>query len=266
MEQPSSFSSSLAKIDIVIHLAAMNHQDCEKNPEQAQRINVDRTQDLIAAAIQAQVSRFLYMSTIHVYGTPLPALINENTIPHPKSIYAKTHFDAEQKLLQAHDTGKIQALIIRLANAMGAPAHPEIHAWGLLVNDLCRQATQNRKMTLNSSGNQERNFVSISFLTHAVQELLKQPQLIGPNPVFNVGGPQNFTIWEVAKMIQSRCSSVLGYTPELTRPLDKNDDQKSQGHFEYDIRKIESIAGTDSLLEIEREIDQTLIFCKETVS
>jgi UDP-glucose 4-epimerase len=263
MANESSFATALKNIDIVIHLAAMNHQDCEKNPELARHINVTQTQKLINAALANQVKKFLYLSTIHVYGTPFPEAMCETSPTHPQSVYAKTHLEAEGILRQAHATGKIQALILRLANALGAPMHQQVPAWGLVANDLCLQAVKHRKMVLKSIGNQERNFVSISYLGRAINSLFKAtfPDE-DSDPIFNVGGQINLTIWQLAQKIQERCQILFGYRPDLTRPSAERQDQNNQNHFEFDCRKLQKIAGEEALDELDQEIDQTLKFCK----
>jgi UDP-glucose 4-epimerase len=264
MQNPETFKTAVAGMDMVIHLAALNHQDCEKDPILAKVINVDRTNDIAKAANAAGVSTFVYMSTIHVYGTPLLGKLCEQTIPHPQNVYAKTHLAAELILKQSTDPMK--TIVIRLANAIGAPVHRDVPVWALVTNDLCLQAVQDRRMILKSTGLQERNFVSIQFLTQALKTLLDRLPELPQQSTFNVGGPENFTVWDLAQLIQKRCQAVFGYTPDLTRPAPKAEDLANPKTFVFDCHQIEKWTGPEPLSAIEHEIDETLRFCKQMES
>jgi UDP-glucose 4-epimerase len=264
IDDPQSFPLALKDVDAVIHLAALNHQDCEKDPTRAQRINVTRVGELVNASIQQGVKNFIYMSTIHLYGTPFPAYMDESTQPQAKTIYAKTHLDAESFVINAHQAGKFHGTVFRLANAMGAPAHADVQAWNLVVNDLSRQAAQSRRMVLNSTGEQERNFISMNYLTQVMATFLKNPPASSETtPIYNLGGGGNLTIWHLAQEIQKRCQTVLGYTPELSRPTPAPGAANSQDHFEFNCTKLIQKAGADGWPRLVEEIDRTLMFCKE---
>ncbi len=262
MADAQNFSSALEGIHTIIHLAAMNHQDCEADPEKADKINVQGTKALVDAAIKAKVSQFIYLSTIHVYGAPLKGNLTEECITRPTSVYARTHLEAESEILNAHHDGKIRGIILRLANSLGPPVHPGIKAWNLVSNDLCRQAVVDKKMALKSSGLQERNFVSISFLAQTIEKLL-QTSNASDGPIFNVGSSENISIWNLAQWIQERCNHVMGYKPELSRPPISSQDSHNEISFIFDISKLARIAGTDSKQHLQTEIDATLRFCKE---
>ncbi len=51
---------------------------------------------------------------------------------------------AEDYVLAAHGNGLLGGIVLRLSNALGAPADPGVNAWTLIANDLCRQAAQQR--------------------------------------------------------------------------------------------------------------------------
>ena len=46
---------------------------------------------------------------------------------------------AEDFVLAARDRGLIGGFVLRLSNGIGAPAHPGVDRWTLVVNDLGRQ-------------------------------------------------------------------------------------------------------------------------------
>src|ERR1051326_4797952 len=159
-------------VRFVLHLAAMNEIESAKDPAGAVTVNTLGTLKLVQAAERAGVERFIYFSTAHVYGVPLAGSITEATLPRPVHPYAMTHRAAEDFVLAAHDRKTMGGLVLRLSNGFGAPIRPEVNRWTLLVNDLCRQAVTARKLVLQSSGLQQRDFVTLSDVARAVLHCL----------------------------------------------------------------------------------------------
>lgn len=248
-----TFKNALIKIDDIIHLASMNHQDSESNPSLAQQINVDMTDKLIKTAITSNVQKFIYFSTFHVYGNT-QGVISEETPPSPLSIYAKTHLEAEMLLLKYHD--HIEGKVIRLSNAIGSPLTRENSAWSLVVNDLCRQAVENNNMILKSSGHQKRDFIPASSIGYAIDVLLKTKHE-EKTPVYNLGSGQTLSIIKMAEMIRDLCHSELKRKPEITK-LSELPLLETVADFKYQCKKIRDL-GYSPNITIEDEIRNTLI-------
>ena len=127
-------------VNVVIHAAGMNAQECADKPVVALEFNGVATARLIAAAVRVDVQRFIYFSTAHVYASPLVGTINEETYPRNLHPYATSHLAGEHAVLSTNKCGEIQGIVLRLSNAFGSPMHKSVNCWRLLVNDLCRQA------------------------------------------------------------------------------------------------------------------------------
>lgn len=210
-------------VDAVVHLAGMNAQDCIADSVAAMESNGLATALLLQAAVHQGVSRFLYLSTAHVYGSPLSGVINEETCPINLHPYATSHRAGEDVVRFADSLEDIESVVLRLSNAFGAPADNDVNCWMLLVNDLCRQAVVQRRLVLRTAGYQRRNFIGLLDVARAVTHMLTVPNVGGR--VFNIGGRWTPRIYEVAELIQSRCSVVLGFCPEIVRPQE-NDEEK----------------------------------------
>ena len=68
---PASLMSAMQGVRVVVHLAAMNENECLADPNKATLINTLGTLNVLQAAIDAGVKRFIYFSTAHIYGAPL---------------------------------------------------------------------------------------------------------------------------------------------------------------------------------------------------
>ena len=246
-------------VDAVVHLAGMNAQNCATDPVAALEVNAVATARLLHAAIRQGAKRFIYLSTAHVYGSPLNGVITEETCPVSLYPYAASHRAGEDVVRAANRRGEIEGIVIRLSNTFGAPAHKDANCWMLLVNDLCRQAVSTQSMLLRSSGIQRRNFVPMHDVCRAIDYLLHHPAQDRNRDVFNVGGDWSPPVWEMACLIQERCTVKLGFQPKLTRiipqtgenscDLDYRSDALRQAGFQPNANKVD-------------EIDQLLNFCK----
>lgn len=247
-------------VDTVLHLAAMNEIDAVRDPAGALEMNGVATVRLLEAAKAEKVGRFIYLSTAHVYGSPLSGSIDETLCPRPIHPYATSHRAAEDVVLAAHSTGILTGLVLRLSNSFGAPAHPAVNRWTLLVNDLCRQAVTTGKLMLRSSGLQRRDFVALTDVGRAIAHLERLPREMAGDGVFNIGGAWAPTVMEMATLVANRCEATLGYLPEINRP-DPLSGERSQ-LLDYRIDKLKK-TGFNLEGDHAAEIDATLLFCRQ---
>lgn len=248
-----------AGVDVVIHLAGMNAQDCAADFIAALEFNGLTTARLLRAAVRQGVKRFIYLSTAHVYGNPLTGVITEETCPVSLHPYATSHRAGEDVVRGAHQRGEIEGIVVRLSNAYGAPAHKDANCWMLLVNDLCRQAVTTQRVVLRSSGLQRRDFIPLSDVCRAVEHLLHLPQHDLVKNVFNVGGGWSPTVWEIACLVQSRCAVILGFQPNLSRVPPQPGETATELDYRCDLL---CQSGFQPGLDKTGEIDRLLEFCK----
>jgi UDP-glucose 4-epimerase len=238
----------------------MNAQDSVANPVEALAFNGLATAHLLDAGCKNGVKRFLYLSTAHVYGSPLEGTITEETCARNLNPYATSHLAGESAVLHATQTKQIEGIVLRLSNAFGAPAHAEANCWMLLVNDLCRQSVNLRSMTLRSTGMQRRDFITLQDVSRVVDHMIYLPNNQIGNGLFNVGSGKSSRIIDKVKLIQVRCTEVLGYTPEIVRRQSTHNYESP--NLDYTIDKLLntgfSLSGNPAL-----EIDETLRMCNE---
>jgi len=249
-------------VNAVVHLASANEVDCVRDMEAALVINGLYTGRLLSAARQEKVSRFIYFSTAHVYGSPLAGVIDENVCPRPVTAYAISHRVAEDLVLSSSDTGAIIGIVVRLSNSFGTPARRGVDRWSLLVNDLCRQAAISNQLVLRTGGTQRRDFITLRDVGRAVRHLLEIPTTAVGNGLFNLGGAWAPRIYEMAELIQHRFAARYGTMPPLIRPAVSDERDES---LEYKIDKLTSI-GFRLECDVTGEIDRTLAFCVEARS
>jgi UDP-glucose 4-epimerase len=246
-------------VNVVVHAAGMNAQDCAADPLAALEFNGLATARLLKAAIAADVDRFVYLSTAHVYASPLVGVITEETCPENLHPYATSHLAGENAVLAATSLREIDGVVVRLSNAFGMPMHPEVNCWSLLANDLCRQAAVTGKMILRSNGAQQRDFIAVEEVCRVVALLsLLAPEFLLPG-VINLGSGVSQSVFELAGLIQQRCKLVLGFEPTLQRAFALD----AGGHetLSYLSRKLMQM-GVEVKSDDCAELDRLLTFCQ----
>lgn len=214
--------------------------------------------ELPSAAVEQGIKQFIYLSTAHVYSSPLEGLITEDTSPTSLPPCATSHRAGEDMVRAARHRGEIDGIVLRLSNVYGAPAHKDVNCWQLLVNDLCRQAVTTKRMVMRSSGPQRRDFIPIENVCYAIDHLLHLSGDGISNDVFNVGGGWSPTVWEVACLVRDCCLEVIGLLPEIIRERPQSGESSNELDYRCDILHQ---SGFHHVPNKAREIDQVLKFC-----
>ena len=245
--------------DIVIHLASLNSQKSAQDPAKAHEVNCLNSKKLLKSAISNKVKKIIYLSTIHVYGSPLKGKLMENSILNPIHPYAKSHYDAEQLFVTAHKQKLIESNIIRLSNSFGAPQNFEVDCWSLVINNFCLQAAKTNKIEINSKINTLRDFIPMTDTCESIFLLMKYKISHDECCVFNVGGNWQKTILQIAYLIKERYYTTQKKNIEIS--YKKNFINQSDS-FYFNLEKIinKGFKISDNK-KIYKEIDSLISFC-----
>ena len=147
------------KPDVIIHLVSLDHFDSEKEPGFVNNINVLPTWRLLDTCTKNGLKKFIYFSTIQVYGKLPNSIIDEK---HPVNIvntYGLTHLLSEQICDHYNRKTETNVISIRLSNSYGDPIFDKNNCWWLAINDLCKNAFLNKEIRLLSDGTPQRDFI-----------------------------------------------------------------------------------------------------------
>ena len=100
----------------VIHLAAAQHE-ANVPDEYFFDVNVNGTRTLIDASKRAGVERFVYGSTIGVYGESNGEILDEATPPGPMNVYGRSKLAAEE-VVKSY-AGELPTSIVRISETYG---------------------------------------------------------------------------------------------------------------------------------------------------
>ncbi len=91
------------KIDVLIHcIALVNVDECEKNPETAEKINAILTKDISSVCQELKI-KMIYISSDAVFDGEKAELYTEEDIPGPISVYGKTKLEGEKYVLEVKE-------------------------------------------------------------------------------------------------------------------------------------------------------------------
>lgn len=247
-------------VDIIIQAAGMNAQDSVADPVAALKFNGLATARLVAAASQSGVKRIIYLSTAHVYINPLVGTITEETCPLNLHPYATSHLAGERAILAATLRGEIEGIVLRLSNAFGTPMHKDTNCWMLLVNNLCRQAVQNKELILKSNGLQQRDFIPIRDVVDIINLIIEKYKNSDSGEIYNLGRGESTSVLGIAKLVAERYKKQSGILPKIK--INKAGFNLDMGKLDYRVDKILSAGYIKSRSKIESNIDEILDFCR----
>jgi len=105
-----------AGCEVIIHLAAAQHE-ANVPDSYFESVNVEGTRTLLEASVAAGVRRFVYGSTIGVYGAAGGGVLSETSMPCPANIYGRTKLAAEGVVKQF--ASRVPVSIVRISETYG---------------------------------------------------------------------------------------------------------------------------------------------------
>ena len=128
---------TLAGADVIFHLAAAVSGECEADFDLGLRANLRATEALLASCRELGTNPVVvFSSSLAVFGAsgdhPLPAVIDDHTLPNPQSSYGVQKVIGEQLLADYTRKGFLRGRAVRLATVSVRPGRPNAAASGFL--------------------------------------------------------------------------------------------------------------------------------------
>jgi D-erythronate 2-dehydrogenase len=125
----------LAGADVIFHLAAAVSGECEADFDLGIRANLRATESLLASCRAAGTDPVVVLaSSAAVFGAsaehPLPAVVDDHTLPNPQTSYGVQKFIGEQLLADYTRKGFLRGRAIRLMTVCVRPGRPNAAASG----------------------------------------------------------------------------------------------------------------------------------------
>jgi D-erythronate 2-dehydrogenase len=128
---------ALTGADVVFHLAAAVSGECEADFDLGMRANLAATQALLAACRALRTSPVVvFASSLAVFGAsaahPLPAVVDDYTLPTPQTSYGTQKVIGEYLLADYTRKGFLRGRAVRLMTVSVRPGRPNAAASGFM--------------------------------------------------------------------------------------------------------------------------------------
>jgi nucleoside-diphosphate-sugar epimerase len=217
--EPLSLSQSMLDgLDWVVHFASpASPPKYLAIPIETMRINAEGSRYLLELCRQTG-AKFFLASTSECYGDPEVhpqpesywGLVNPIG---PRSVYDEAKRYAEAITMAYHRHHGVSSRIIRVFNTYGPRMDPED---GRVVTNFIKQALRGETLTIYGNGLQTRSFQYVSDLIVGIRALMNCEYF---EPV-NLGNPEEFTMLELATLVQELVGSTLQISHQ---PLPQDD-------------------------------------------
>jgi UDP-glucose 4-epimerase len=194
--------------DSIIHLAAaVGVRLIVESPVHTIETNVRGTEAVLEFANKKK-KRVLIASTSEVYGkaSKIPFAENDDLVMGPTSkgrwSYACSKAIDEFLALAYWKERKLPVTIVRLFNTVGPR---QTGRYGMVLPTFVRQSLSGLPITVHGDGHQSRCFSHVSDVVQVISRLSQHPKAVGE--IFNVGGEQEISIGDLAKLVKSMCGS-----------------------------------------------------------
>jgi UDP-glucose 4-epimerase len=190
------------KFDVAIHLISLDHSKSKKNPNYVSSVNVLPTWNLLDNLTQKGLKKFIYFSTIHVYGNLPNERITENKQSKPLNEYGLTHLLSEHICNYYNTKSKTECINVRLSNSYGSPIFKQNSCWWLVINELCKTAMENNEIRLKSNGSPQRDFIHLDDVSRAVNVMINNKNMFVDN-ILHISSGVTMSISELAQAVKT---------------------------------------------------------------
>jgi nucleoside-diphosphate-sugar epimerase len=191
-----------AGCQVVIHLAAAQHE--ANVPDQYFfDVNVGGTRTLLEASKAAGVERFVYGSTIGIYGESTGETLDERSPPRPMNVYGRSKLAAEQEVKQS--AGTMPFSIVRISETYGPGDFRLLKLF---------RAVNRGRFRIIGSGQNRRQAIHVADLIRGLLLAATHPAAVGET--FVLAGQETMT---TAEMVEHVARALGRSAPRMRVPL-----------------------------------------------
>lgn len=197
---PGLAARLVREADTVVHAAARNIILSTRNPREDFEVNIGGTLNLLLAARQGPVRRFVYTSSASIYGNPRHLPINEDDAGIGMlSPYSVSKFAGENYCRAFYETYEVSTAVVRYSNVYG-PGQRSDNPYCGVVARFFDAALAGEPLRVHGDGEQTRDYTFIDDAVDATLRAAASPKAEGQ--VYNVGTASETTVNELARRIR----------------------------------------------------------------
>ena len=193
------------KIDIIFHIAASSSgENSFYETEKDMKYNLLATLNLLELAKKNKSKKFIFTSTMSVYGDPIRLPVDEKAIKVPKSFYA-IHKSSSEEYIKIFSNYGISSTILRLFNVYGPGQNLENMRQGMLKIYLT-QMIKHKKLEIKGNLDRFRDFVYIDDVISALYKSMKNNEKL---VILNIGSGKKTKIRNLIKILNKELGTKI---------------------------------------------------------
>ncbi|RUR12741.1 NAD-dependent epimerase/dehydratase family protein [Legionella sp. km772] len=197
-----SCEEAMKGIDYVLHHAAMASVPLSiKYPEKTHKINATAFMNLLQAAKNARVKRFVYASSSAVYGDSNQFKKHEENPVFPVSPYAVTKYINELYARSFYQYYKLETIGLRYFNIFGPRQSPD-GAYAPVIPLWIEAMLKNEPVYINGDGGIVRDFCYIDNVIQANLLAALGENKESTNRIYNIGCGQEVTLTQLITIMK----------------------------------------------------------------
>lgn len=203
---------AMTAVDYVLHQAALGSVPRSINdPVTTNDVNVSGFLNVLQAATEAKVKRFIYAASSSTYGDSVGLPKVEDVIGKPLSPYAITKYVNELYAEIFSKTYKIETIGLRYFNVFGRKQDPN-GAYAAVIPKFVMQLMNHESITINGDGNYSRDFTYIDNVIQMNELAMATDQENAVNTVYNTAFGDRNTLNDLVNYLKDYLSN---YDPEI---------------------------------------------------
>lgn len=184
--------------DIVYHLACLGVRHSLHSPRENHDVNATATLDLLGAARDLGVPRFVYVSSSEVYGTARWAPMTEEHPTYPMTVYGGGKLAGECYARAYWESYDYPAVVIRPFNAFGPRSHHEGDS-GEVIPKFVLRAMAGKPLLVFGDGKQTRDFTYVGDTARGILLGGTSDKAVGQT--INIGSGHEITVNDLAETV-----------------------------------------------------------------
>lgn len=200
---------AMRNVTAVFHLAALpSVEESIQDPATSHAVNVTGSLNLLIAARDAGVSRFVFSSSCAVYGNAPELPKTEGMMPAPLSPYAAQKLAVESYCRLFHDLYGVRTFVLRYFNVFG-PCQNPCSNYAAAIPRFIEAVRDGHAPIIYGDGEQSRDFVFVGDVVRANLCSVSAP-FDAAGSAYNIAGGSQVTVNQVAGAIMSAFGGRCG--------------------------------------------------------
>ena len=250
-------AKAVVGVDAIVHLAALGSVPRSiADPVASHQVNLGGFLNVLQAAQQAGIKRFVFASSSSVYGDSPHLPKTEDVIGAPLSPYAVTKYGNEVYARLFHHLHGMETIGLRFFNVFGERQDPE-GPYAAAIPRFIRAFLAHTPPQVFGDGQQSRDFTYVGNAVQAVLRAVECADVRAYGEVFNIAYGSRSTLLELVDALRVALAAVdpaIAKVPVEHAPERVGDIRDSLA----DISKARTVLGFDPQVDLRTGLDRAV--------